>query len=588
MKTSTAFTQTTELENKGIKEAAFGIDLGTTNSGIAVIRAGRTPVMVTLEDGKNIMPSCIMWKGKEFIVGAEAYNNRYKPSAVYSIKRLMGSGETVQVSYGRKSLTMTPAEVSAEILKGLVQKAQAAGQYNHIHNVVISVPAHFNNRQIEDTKTAGDLAGLNVISILREPTAATMAYGLESTDPNEMVLVYDLGGGTFDVTAARLHRVGSEDTLSDLYADDEDSESAESVIYSVITTDGNTRLGGDDIDLEMYKIFEDHMREADIDVKAISKQDREKMILHLETLKKRGIATYTIPVNFKTTAGKKERKRIVVTEQDFKSAARVVYNKTKKIMDNVVAKVGAQNFKNIVLVGGSTKSEAIQEFLRKDFPSARLNISLNPDEAVALGAAVKAKQDFFNDMDIEVFDILPLNIGFVSSGHYMQPVIKRDTRVPSEQSMGFVTETDNQASVRITVVQGNSRLVEDCERLGDIIINDIPKRPAGEVQGSVLFRVDSDGYLTVRVITEAGTEEAKFTNVFNISKSREESQPVGDKHYQQWSRFAETLEEPAKTKLHEALSEYLEGKAERKQIVALIRELSAVRIDKPQREDDEE
>ena len=246
---------TKTLEEMGKKTPAYGIDLGTTNSCIAVIQAGNTPKVIKLKDGNVTMPSCVMWKGGDkFVVGREAYKNRYKASAIYSVKRLMGTDEKVVLQYGMKTKVMTPVEVSAKILEGLVE--QASTDFKDIKDVVITVPAYFNNRQVEDTIKAGEMAGLNVLRILREPTAASLVYDMEAIGRDEInVLVYDLGGGTFDASLLRIKKSGGDlSELTNLYGDlgvGDSDESSYSMLDNVIDTDGDSRLGGDDIDREL-------------------------------------------------------------------------------------------------------------------------------------------------------------------------------------------------------------------------------------------------------------------------------------------------------------------------------------------------
>jgi molecular chaperone DnaK len=256
IKESTSFTDK-EVEVVNKNELVVGIDLGTTNTAMAIVRAGDSPSIIRLSSGKVTMPSCIYWKGVpgEYIIGDEAYRNRYKPSACYSVKRLMGTDSKVTLRYARKRVTLTPVEISAEFLKAVI--AQGSDEYKGIKKVVVTVPARFNNLQVEDTIKAVELAGLELINITREPNAAAVAYGMEQdTSEVDPVIVYDLGGGTFDTSALRISKESTDDNLGSLYGDEEPSSdnSQASTIFSVITTEGDTMLGGDDIDLELYKL----------------------------------------------------------------------------------------------------------------------------------------------------------------------------------------------------------------------------------------------------------------------------------------------------------------------------------------------
>lgn len=581
MKQSTVFAMTKVVEEMGIKELVVGIDLGTTNSGLATVRAGNSPSMIKLGEGlrKTTMPSCIMWKGKddEFIVGTEAYNNRYKKSAVYSIKRLMGSRENVTVSYGKRTKVMTPAEVSSVIIKGLL--AEADPNYKNIKKAVITVPAHFNNLQIDDTIKAGELAGLEVLSVLREPTAAAIAYGIEfKIEQNKVVIVYDLGGGTFDASAVRAYVQEESDSLGSLYSlgeEEDKKDESPGIIYSVLTTDGDTKLGGDDIDLVMYKLFETKLIESGFDITKFNKEEIEQFILHMEKLKKNGIGEYSVPVHGKDKSGAKLKSMVQIGESDFMSAAKTVYLKTKKILDRVIDSVGIENVSEIILVGGSTKSEAIRKFLRRDYPMININTSLNPDEAVALGAGIKSKRDVYGDSGVTIFDVLPISIGVEGSG-FMDPVIRKDTRVPCNNSIYFTTERDNQKVARVKILQGNSRYVEQCQLLGEIVVDNIPAGEAGSFEGKIILNLDSNGHLTCEVDTPLGKLKKELINVFG---SKKETGPEGevDRRLVQWRKFAAKLSGEDANFLNDVLDKYEQGILTAANVSNSIRELQAIK-----------
>lgn len=581
MKNSVAFGEATkELERIGTKEAAVGIDLGTTNSCVAIIQTGKTPKVIPLKNGKPTMPSCIMWKGKkgEFVVGHEAYKNRYKPSAVYSIKRLMGQDTTVTLTYGPKSIEMTPAEVSAEILKGLVE--QASSQFKNIKNAIITVPAYFDSAQIKATIEAGKLAGLNVLSTLREPTAAALNYGMENFDKDEEnVMVYDLGGGTFDVAVLRITKSAEGEDLSDLSElyGDIPQELSNSMKYTVLDVDGDSQLGGDDMDIELFNIVSGKLRSMGYDPNHLRKEDRENLILRMEELKKRGISTYETTVDFKLTNGTHMKETVMIYAEDFISAARVIYRRTKAKVDAVLNRVGIKDIDSIILVGGSTKSLAIKSQLSKDFPGVVINDALNPDESVALGAAIKAKEEMYGSHDVEVFDVIPQSIGILSDG-FVQPLIYRNQRVPYSSTLAFATTSDNQERVRIEVYQGNSSLKEDCSYLGSLLITDIKKAKAGEVTGTVYLVVDSNGQLKCTVSIDGNVKEAELVNLFGRTESKKTLDPK-ERRIIKWKKFAETLGDEGKAEVLAVVEDFSAGQATTRDVAGIISKYTDTKVE---------
>jgi molecular chaperone DnaK len=547
--------------------AAFGIDLGTTNSCISVIPSGSTPVIIDLEGGKKTLPSCVMWKGKkgEFVVGQEAYKNRYRPSTIYSVKRLMGSGKTVTLKYGTKELIMTPAEVSAEILKELVR--QASTEYKNIRDVTITVPAYFNNKQIEDTLEAGNLAGLNVLGILREPTSASLVYDTQGAE--EKVLVYDLGGGTFDVSLVRISTSSGLGDLSDIYGIKEKGESVSAKLYSVLDTDGDSNLGGDDIDRELYKIIEKKIAAMGHDIEHISETDKEGVILRIEQSKKRGPGSYGIPLDFKLKNKAGRIKTMVsIDYYDFIEATKVIYRKTKAKVDSVIGRTDVSTISSIALVGGSTKSPIIRELLAKDFPGVELNYAMNPDEAVALGAAIKAKEVKFGDKSVEVFDILPMAIGVLSDG-YVRPIIKKNQRVPFTDSQTFATAYDDQEVVEVHVFQGISPIKDECLYLGTVMVKGLPKKPAEEVAVVVKLGVDTNGVLKCQVISGDVVEEAELVNLFG-SKEERKVLSVDERRAAKWRQFASTLGAEGRKEVLEVVDRFVKGEAKVTDVSAVI------------------
>ena len=276
---------------------AFGIDLGTTNSCIAVIGNGNRPTILPI-DKKITLPSCVMWKGgNEFIVGEEAYKNRGRKNVIYSVKRLMGSGRKVKLEYNDMVREFEPWEISREILVALVTKAKQ-GIYKDIRDVVITVPAYFTNTQIEETKKAGEAANLNILCIMKEPTAAALLYNQEfSSKEPKKVLLYDLGGGTFDASVVLISST-QDSSLDDIYGL---SSGNEKVLFSVLKVLGDTHLGGDDIDKELVHHLINHLLSQGVNLEDISSYTRELLLLKAEYYKKLGIGTYqeSITINGK-------------------------------------------------------------------------------------------------------------------------------------------------------------------------------------------------------------------------------------------------------------------------------------------------
>lgn len=546
-----------------IKEskAAFGIDLGTTNSAISVIKTGTMPDIIRLKDGAVTLPSCVMWKGKpgEFIVGKEAYNNRYKESAIYSVKRIMGSGETITLKYGGKSLTLTPAEVSAEILKELVK--QASVEFGDIKDVVITVPAYFDNKQIEDTVKAGRLASLNVLGILREPTSASLLYNQKEQEKKDStVLVYDLGGGTFDVSLVKISKHEDTSSVLDLYdIDTAVSDNSKDVVLTVLKNEGDMKLGGDDVDHVLYGILENQLKSEGIAVNHIPREEREKLILQMEKIKKSGVALYKIPAHFKLNDanGTEVRQDLFITPDDFRQATKEIYDRTKVLVDRTLNDIDTSKIDSIVLVGGSTKSPIIKEFLRKDFPGVAINDALNPDESVALGAAIQAKRLKFGDDTTEVFDILPLSIGVLADG-FVNKVIMKNQTVPYSYTKLFTTTRDDQDEISIEVYQGNSPLKEECLYLGNLIVRDIPRGKAGTVGIPVNLSVDANGLLNCSVKLKGKVTSAQLVNLFG-KDSGTKSLDINDKKILRWKRFATTLEDSKRKELESLISQYSNG-----------------------------
>ena len=477
--------------------AAFGIDLGTTNSAISVIPSGTHPVTIPLAKGRTTLPSCVMWtgEGKNFIVGMDAYNQRYEENCIYSVKRLMQDvTATVTLRKDGKELVMTPAEVSAEILKGLVR--EAGDTYGEIKDVVVTVPAYFDVNGKKATKEAVQLAGLNLLGLIAEPTAASLCYELDAGDDGvKDIVVYDLGGGTFDVSLVRI--MENKDTalqkqLAEIYGFDDYKDDAENPakVVSVICSDGDTHLGGDDIDGYMLDILVNKLR-ADGYTDPISHETLEKLKLQLEKLKKGNVdSMYFVDCHLDNDVHCK----VKILPTDFKEALRPVYEKTREIIERVLLE-HRNSVKTIVLVGGSTKNPHLVSMLKEDYPSFYVNNAFPPDESVSLGAGIHAKELKFGDNAVSVFDSLSIGIGIVE-GKKLKTVIPKNSRYPVTKCKVFTNVVDNQQSIAIEIMQGDSQFVEEAVSLGTLVIDDLPLVPAETLEIIINLMINANGILT--------------------------------------------------------------------------------------------
>lgn len=546
------------------KRPVFGIDLGTTNSAISVIQSGDHPVAITLEDGKKTMPSCVMWKDGKFIVGEEAYENRHLTNVVYSVKRHM-EDVNATVTFretNTKQLEMTPAEVSAEILKGLVEKT--GGMYGEIKDVVVSVPAYFDQNGRNATKEACNLAGLNLIDMINEPTAAALCYDLKVDDVQD-VIVFDLGGGTFDVTLARVTNTSSDDSEDDIYGFDESSSDAK--LVQCLAVLGDPHLGGDDIDHELYNILCDKIKEQGFSSTKFLPSDREEIILRLERRKKEGTnSTYNLHIDATTEDGVKVETVVSITPEDFRAALLPYYKRCKKIVDQVLTSV-PNNANMMLLVGGSTKHQMLIEMLEHDYPQFQLNPGVGQDLAVSLGASIKGKISKFGDDAVQIFDVLPITIG-IRTGDTLSQLLTAGTTLPATQTIPFTTVVDNQTSMTVEVLQGNTSNPDDCVSLGMLTLQDIPKKPAGEPNLFVTLTVNANSLLTCSAKIDGRVEqlELDLTGDQNTIKdySREE------KLIRRWTKVAESMEGEDKDTLLVLINGYPDISS-RKDIMSFIR-----------------
>lgn len=481
------------MKKLNLTKNIFGIDLGTTNSAIGLKTSSATPKLIPLRMGKVTIPSCVMWHEGQFIVGEEAYLNRYKSNVAYSVKRLMGSEEVITLTDDDGStLTVTPIEISAEILKELCRRAEIyAGKVN---DVVITVPAYFTQAQIRATLKAGELAGLTVHRIVKEPTAACYVYRSLDSISGGNIVVYDLGGGTFDVTHLHL-TINTPDIAKQIRETFGIVVSEDAKCFSrVIGTYGNSKLGGDDIDHIAATLLK-----GDI---SLTSEEYEQLTLKCEQVKKL----------FASTGGSMDctigGHNFTITSDIIKQATRQVYDETKKIM----APLGKQ-INTIVLVGGSTKSTFIREWLKEDFPFATINCGLNPDETVALGASTVAGE-LAAGACLSCVDVLPLAIS-VKAQDTLDICLPTNTGMPFSTKRYYTTVQDNQTFIDLELYQGLSEKPSECIPVGSIHIDGLPPAPVGELKIEVAFILTMEGLLKVTATVAGQSKSIDITDIFS-------------------------------------------------------------------------
>lgn len=561
---------------------AFGIDLGTTNSAISVVTSGVKPEIISCGD-KNTIPSCVMWNGGDnFIVGEEAYDNFEKPNVAHSFKKLMGSDEKVELEYNGEKRLFSPEELSAEVLKKLCVIAEPL--YGKVEDVVITVPAYFTDDQVTATRKAGELAGLNVISTFREPVASALVYINEYADKIkdvERMMVYDLGGGTFDVSIVDVHKSVDFSDIDELYGfsakPDSDGDSA-GITLNVKGKYGDMKLGGDDIDNYLLEIMLEKIERLGYDADELTPSCKRELLHFCEEFKKSQNSLKVVkksPIYFKDGTSVKNLD-IDLDADDLQKAVYTVYRRTQsEEARDIIEEASQGKLDSILLIGGSTKSKYIEGFLRMNYPGVPINKSLSPDEAVCLGAGLQAHRLLHGNNGVTLNDVLPLPIGVLANGR-ISKILPKDVRVPAIASKKYLTQVDDQEILHVDVYQGTSLFPEDSHHLGRLVIDDLPKGKAGSFPITVQLVVNFDGVLSCDVIIKGKKRSLQLTNVYkgleDSSNSRSSAKPDREERFLvRFRRLAKN--ESRGDEILAAIDEYTAGKLEFQDLVVKVNEL---------------
>lgn len=477
----------------------IGIDLGTTNSCVCVYEGGEAKVIANPE-GNRTTPSVVAFKKGEIIVGDAAKRQVVtNKDTVSSVKRLMGTSEKVHVN----NKDYTPEEISAMILGDLKKTAEAyLGET--VTKAVITVPAYFNDAQRQATKNAGKIAGLEVERIINEPTAAALAYGLDKQDKTEQILVYDLGGGTFDVSILELG----------------------DGVFEVKSTSGNNHLGGDDFDKKIVDyLVEEFKKENGVDLTK-DKMAMQRLKDAAEKAKKdlSGMSTTQISLPFLSQGEDGPlHLELSLTRAKFEDLIRDLVESTKEPVRKALkdAKLSASDIDKVLLVGGSTRIPMVQELVKKEL-GKEPSKGVNPDEVVAMGAAIQGGVLTGEVDDIVLLDVTPLSLGIETLGGVCTVLIPRNTTIPTSKSQVFSTAADNQPAVDIHILQGERPMAADNKTLGNFQLTNIPAAPRGVPQIEVTFDIDANGIVNVKAKDLGTGKEQSITITSSTNLSDDE------------------------------------------------------------------